>query len=295
MHSAYARTINLEIAGGRLVSLHGPGPVLSPFGLECAERLPFSAASTGRAVWSDGRALWVEGSDARLGLHGAARWDPALPTSRRADADAAASRLRAIASAARDDPGAAGRGLLPLLPRLLGLETCAAAGTPPWSPVCERALPALERLIEGGRTGTVSALLDAAETLLGLGPGLTPSGDDALVGYVAALWTAGPSGRALVRDVAAPLAELAAARTTRLSREILGCAARGLAAEPLGRLARRGDVASVAGLLACGATSGGDCLVGWAAGLQASPARGAVTSRRSTRCTGTRRDSRDGP
>ncbi|HEY8370774.1 MAG TPA: DUF2877 domain-containing protein, partial [Thermodesulfobacteriota bacterium] len=163
------------------------------------------------------------------------------------------------------------RGLLPLLPRLPGFEAEAAAASP-WSSVCERALPAFERLVEGGRTRTVPALLDAAETLLGLGPGLTPSGDDALVGYVAALWTAGASGRALVRDVAAPLAERAAARTTRLGREILGCAARGLAAEPLGRLARCGDAESVAGLLACGATSGGDCLVGWVAGLLASRA-----------------------
>ncbi len=270
VHSVYARTVNIALRGGRLVSLHGPGPIPSPFGLECARPLHLAEGLEGRPVravgipeHADGTVLWIGGSRLRVGLAGADAWDPRLPTPGRSDVAPLLPALREIAA------GAGGEGLLPLLSRLLAGADAGSPADSTLSPLCRRAFAALEQMAAGARRRSVPAVVEAAGGLLGLGVGLTPSGDDALVGWLAALWGAGPASRSLVAGLARPLDELAATRTTRLSREFLACALRGQVAEPLGRFVNRGDPQSLAGLLACGATSGGDCLVGWVAGLQA--------------------------
>jgi hypothetical protein len=80
--------------------------------------------------------------------------------------------------------------------------------------------------------GVIPLELDAAERLLGRGPGLTPEGDDLLAGAVAVL-------AALARPHAL-LDALAAAdlrvRTTALSATLLELALRGCGPEPLHRL-----------------------------------------------------------
>lgn len=87
-----------------------------------------------------------------------------------------------------------------------------------------------------------------APTLVGWGPGLTPLGDDILVGYVA--------GRVLAGRRPPPLVS---AGTTALSRTLLACAARGELPEPAHALLEDGDAAP---LLAWGATSGKGLLLG---------------------------------
>ncbi len=67
---------------------------------------------------------------------------------------------------------------------------------------------------------------DLARPLLGLGPGLTPAGDDLLAGLLVGL-----AGRPDLRDpLAAAVSRLAPGRTTWLSAELLRLAADGLAA-----------------------------------------------------------------
>ena len=116
-------------------------------------------------------------------------------------------------------------------------------------------------------------------SLVGLGPGLTPSGDDALVGTLAALdlgRAANPAAAVLRAALVAALPSPLAERTTRLSAQMLAAAAAGLYAEPilglLERLAdedpsphRVEDAARV--LLGLGHRSGRDTLLGIAAGL----------------------------
>ena len=84
-------------------------------------------------------------------------------------------------------------------------------------------------------------------TLVGWGPGLTPLGDDILVGYVA--------GRVL----AGRRPPFVSAATTALSRTLLACAARGELPEPAHALLEDGDATP---LLEWGATSGKGLLVG---------------------------------
>jgi hypothetical protein len=81
--------------------------------------------------------------------------------------------------------------------------------------------------------------------LAGRGPGLTPLGDDVLVGWIAAA--------ALAGEDASELAEDAGGRTTALSRTLLRLAARGELPEPAHRLLEHGELEP---LLRFGASSG---------------------------------------
>jgi hypothetical protein len=104
---------------------------------------------------------------------------------------------------------------------------------------------------------------------IGRGPGLTPSGDDILVGMIAALWcvgavTAHPLGR-----MGARLEVAARRRTTDISLEYLHYACRGMAAgvlrdllSALGSADSPAVLAAVGRLRRYGHTSGMDCLLG---------------------------------
>ena len=127
-------------------------------------------------------------------------------------------------------------------------------------------------LVEEERAG--SGVADAVHALVGLGPGLTPSGDDVLVGVTGAALRLGGAGRlpregldALVRALEA----LPPRSTTPVARQMLAHAGRGAFAEPLARLlvalgddgvaqdALDGLVEALAGL---GSWSGSDMLAG---------------------------------
>jgi hypothetical protein len=110
----------------------------------------------------------------------------------------------------------------------------------------------------------------AAGQLAGLGSGLTPAGDDFLVGVMAALWLTGQ--RALLPK----LADIAAPRTTALSAAFLRAAAQGEFIEPWHALAQAlciGEVESfrqaVAGVAQFGASSGRDALAGFTTTIRA--------------------------
>jgi len=120
----------------------------------------------------------------------------------------------------------------------------------------------------------------ATELLAGLGPGLTPAGDDFLVGLLAALYAFGPRSTkprwAALQTYASQIATVAAPRTTKLSAAWLACAGAGAFGEKWHHLicALNGDnlsavIASANGILATGATSGADALGGFLFGWQA--------------------------
>lgn len=125
--------------------------------------------------------------------------------------------------------------------------------------------PALASMLARGAASLAAGRwAEAVAALAGLGPGLTPSGDDLLCGYAVALHRLDrPEAPAL----AAALAALDEDRTTPLSRHLLSWAARGVAGEHhldwLDSVLRGApDPARLERLLAHGATSGAD----WAAG-----------------------------
>jgi Protein of unknown function (DUF2877) len=119
----------------------------------------------------------------------------------------------------------------------------------------------------------------AVESLIGCGPGLTPSGDDLIVGFLAGLWsTAGDDpGQRAFRSALCAAVVAAARATSDISRAYLTHAARGRFAEPLATLATLiGDGATdgeierlTAAALRVGHSSGGDGVLGLLLGLAA--------------------------
>jgi hypothetical protein len=147
--------------------------------------------------------------------------------------------------------------------------TLLVRGSPaPWSAVAPL-LPDLprraemDRLVLAVRAQDHSAAATACAGLLGLGNGLTPSGDDFLVGFSAALRL---TSHPLASAVAQAGADLAPGRTTDVAMMFHHYAARGEYSWRIHTLLQRlvvGPSASdIAEALAWGASSGADCLLG---------------------------------
>lgn len=138
-------------------------------------------------------------------------------------------------------------------------------------------------LADGCARGDLARAVDAAERIVGLGPGLTPSGDDALAGLLLALRLLGGAvpggGRALwLADwLSAAVTAYADDRTTSLAATLLRCAARGQASVEAGAVLRgiagQDPIAPAVGrLLASGHTSGADLAWGLLAGCRSAVA-----------------------
>ena len=94
-----------------------------------------------------------------------------------------------------------------------------------------RKLPALARWLDDALRGRGGASADPIVDLLGSGSGLTPAGDDCIVGLLVALHALG--ARDVAATVACVVARHAPRRTSRLSAAHLGAACTGQAIEPL--------------------------------------------------------------
>jgi hypothetical protein len=142
------------------------------------------------------------------------------------------------------------------------------------------ALPLLRLLVQAGREQDVAKAERAACGLAGLGPGLTPSGDDTLGGFIGVLALADAqtgTDTTANKRLTEGIASAARPHTTLLSATLLAHAARGEMAEQVGELLmaltlpQEADAAvlqAAEGVLAFGACSGGDTLLGLLLGLQ---------------------------
>ncbi len=123
-------------------------------------------------------------------------------------------------------------------------------------------------------------VLQASSKLIGLGPGLTPSGEDVLAGVMAAgtfFGLAHESLRSEVERVNSTIVSLAPGRTTTYAQVLLTDANRGEVVRPLSQLLRTilcaDQVASVVSLarqvMVIGESSGKDTLAGTLIGMEA--------------------------
>jgi hypothetical protein len=200
----------------------------------------------------------------RIDIASAVAWSPALPTAARRAV--AAWTPRRLAEARTIAAGLAPVGSL-------------ASGRPsPGDPWSTRIVDRLQRQVQALTDGARIAAADAALDSIGVGPGLTPSGDDVLVGLLAGL---DALDHPLRRDVATTIEGAAPGRTTSIGAATLVHAASGGYTEwlhdvvvALGAASGDGDPlpTAIARAMTHGATSGGDTLVGLFAAMEVATA-----------------------
>lgn len=264
IHSVYRSVINVSMADG-LLAIASPSIGGLPNGIlvELGPDLRALGLRPGMTVVATDRQVGIPSIGLEVDLAAAARWSPRLGSAD-GGADRAGGRWRRRSAAAWAIAGrrAAAAGLGALL------------RGDPWTRddlgIVSLAHGRLDRLRAALLAGDRRAAACAARGLIGLGPGLTPSGDDALVGIEAALRalegpTAGFLGEA-IHDVGD--------RTTAIAATLLRHAADGEFAERIHALMLvllgEDDGALPVALdraVAWGATSGTDCLLGVLLGL----------------------------
>jgi len=149
------------------------------------------------------------------------------------------------------------------------------------TPLSRMAMPNLRLLAQASWRQNIEGIEEATRGLAGLGPGLTPSGDDVLGGFAAimALLSTQLSADSISRKhIASKIAAVAKPRTTKLSGILLEFASLGEVSEQFGMLLLTlmlpaeefGTVLRAADrVLAFGASSGSDTLLGMVLGLRA--------------------------
>ena len=269
--SVHTRVANLRFDSGELVCLGAASVPLAANGLSIdlppGATLGTLGLEAGQVILLSRRSLVIPAAGLRVDLAGASPWEPRPRPGRTSPRELArrARRARALTVAEGNSPS-----LLPLLwvsDRSLLPEPARSAASP---------AAVLRAAALGAEPDRVRR---AAARLAGLGPGLTPSGDDYLAGFAAA-WVLGAA--ALGRggpdrtDVAAALARGAAPGASPLGRAWIAHAARGEVAEPMACFftallggATQALAASTRGVLGLGASSGTDWMVGALLGVDA--------------------------
>lgn len=253
VHSVFCRAVNLVNAEGWLVTLSARTVDDAPDTLVIDVAALAGSCGTGDPAASEGGTLGI-GAHTRVDFAGARQWEASRPRW-----PVGASDLHFRFAAVRD--------------RLRAIEatrTSVLAHTT--AALIARRTAALHDAL---RAGDADAARAQAFALVGLGPGLTPSGDDFLVGFFAALHVADAPGarwRTLGKDVAAR----AAARTNAISFAALRAAAEGRMRSTISTLLSESMSGSPAStdaaldaVLAIGSTSGADLAGGAIAGLEA--------------------------
>jgi len=252
VHSVYARAVNVawHEPGGGLLTLHGPLPLAAPFAVALTawpddpRSSPWGLEPGMPVVASEGRLLTGKLEvDWRCARVIDLRVTPGAEHTR-ATRDRLVNALAAFAHLA-SAPGLASAG-----------GGAARAGA-----------------VDAIRVRNPRALALAARSLMGLGEGLTPAGDDWLVGALAALHRLAQRWAFTDGHLASVLVGEAPTRTTTVGAAFLAHALAGEFSQPVRELVTAGSLprarAPGARLAAMGATSGADTLAGMRAALDA--------------------------
>lgn len=248
VHSVFERVINLRSAGGDLFAIAAAGADDAPDTVVAAGPLAVAGVAPGELVHASAERLAMA-NGIELAIAGARPWRPVLPAY-----PAHQERLR----------------------RHLGVVRRSLAAV--WAP-CTSVSPLgreLAGLLAHRRQLLCAAIAagdrDAAcrhgQAMLGLGPGLTPSGDDFLAGFLVVLHLPGGPGETF-QDLGELIVNGAERCTNAISVAMLRAAAQGRVRERVIALLRElvaGEPHGVDGalghVLAIGSSSGGDMAAG---------------------------------
>jgi hypothetical protein len=242
VHSVFTRAANIELPPARLLGLVAREVGGVPRGLQLATPPDFNFADylrVGAPIGCRGGIVRSGDSSLSIDLRTARPWRSELRNIRMNRDDKNVARAWRTARKALDDHGGA-------------------------AAFAKQAAAPVEMLFDAARTFQIGGVAGAISRLVGLGDGLTPAGDDFLVGFLAGLWSVSetPAQVALRLAMADAIAGNAA-RTVAISRHYLEAAIEGEVSEPLARLAAAigsgddGDTANAAAAaLSVGASSG---------------------------------------
>ena len=271
VESAFAEACNLVTPHGAALSLVSPIAGNGPLNAVVSEARTLALLQKGAVVRGDGQWLHL-GQGWRLELAQANDWNPTPDYGRLARRPQVV--LRNLHWLRRHLPLEAPQASLAARPLAL---TQGAFGSRPSVALVQARVGALtEGLLEGYRHNDLGQITAFAGRLAGLGPGLTPAGDDWMAGWLVGLRAAAAmdDGDALpsLDAVGRAVVGSARSRTSRLSLAFLQAAADGAVAEPWhALLAALPDAdpspirRAAAEIMRFGATSGSDMLAGFLA------------------------------
>jgi hypothetical protein len=278
VHSIFHSAINLALGDGTLIALLTLDRGETPHGIRLNTPDGFTFEQQGVTARAEaarrGGNLRIAGAGFSVDLRAARRWQARLDE---VNIDlskpnrSSAWRVAFDALAAHPETSQAIAGVA-LLVTQHGVSGDIA-------PLAVSASGAVRALVQATSAFRLDEARKAAGDLVGLGPGLTPSGDDFLTGYLAGLWvTAGVSSkrRGFAEAFAAEVEKLAA-RTNDISRTFLVDAAQrqvsGVIADLIRAIAYHDDPETIRqaaqAAMAVGKTSGTDSVAGLLLGLMA--------------------------
>jgi len=276
VHSVFERTFNI-LFGGELVGVARSDVTRSPINLVTDIPPNESMSSLGILVGmpvskTDDRLLIDEALE--ISLKGAEIWQPKTRVCH-STFEHLEKNLKSVEQFAAGKGGREGLGQL-----LSHIDEIAIGKKPPASSlnrVAEATLPHLVNLFKAIKSSRIDEIKKISRNLVGLGPGLSPSADDALTGLMVALWWSTDSLGGDIERVK-KINEVVVScvdRTTLLSQQLLKHAARGETNEAVEVLLNAifvGEAEDVeAGaekVLRIGETSGMDMMVGLLLGLR---------------------------
>ncbi|MBS1253628.1 MAG: hypothetical protein MAG451_02680 [Anaerolineales bacterium] len=262
VHSAFSRVVNLRSADGQFLTLLTRDNDAGPFAMRLAGRqLP--SVPVGVPASAEGGTITL--GDWQIDWHGAAGWNPTLGSLEQPSDVSLSSLLNSL----RKVDSIFAEAVLPLSPKTGRGARGERAHASLFHDYLAVQTMHLLTMLCAGLQGNERALTEAVRGLLGFGPGLTPAGDDCLLGVLAARRMSGEPARilkTLVGDLAG--------RTTALSAAFLREACNGRFAGQWHHLrdalaAKQAALieASLRRILAYGASSGADALGGWVIGM----------------------------
>ncbi len=280
IHSVFRSACNLRLEDEVLITLLSSEDCNAPWGIRLNSPPPFAFlrdVQIGQPVACRGGILRFGASDLSVSLQTAKRWHvdlkelgmglgPDITRGWQAVWSVLKRHRRRDGLSAMVDAPASGARILRNSPTMGPLGTLVRLKT--------RIIP---DLLVATRDVQVSRVVIAIKPMIGLGPGLTPSGDDFIVGYLAGLWSTlgdDPTRLQFISSLERSLTE-ALTDTNPISRGHIKSAFHGHFSEPVSAVAQHvvragrldGIQAVTRAALRVGHTSGADGLLGLLLGL----------------------------
>lgn len=200
VHSIFTSAFNIRLRNGTLISvltnIHANQP--RAFRIDAPDEFRFDSSdiTVGDAVTSRDGTIRISHRTLTIDFRTTPVWHSHLDSIHvDFDRDASHAAWHSIAAVLHHHPAASG-GIADTA--LAALKTGEFISP---SPFKVQTFRAARELALATCNDDINGALDASRQLIGLGPGLTPSGDDFLTGYITGLWTSAPMTDALARFI----------------------------------------------------------------------------------------------